>query len=318
MVKPEPRYHVRRPAVHVVEGGLPVHAVVAPLVIAAEQEDDVVGTGGDDQQREDVGRIRRQADDSGVRQERDDPARRRHLDEHRDERQDHGDRRAVDDEQHQRDNPDGQQGDHHGALVAHLELIGDLGCRAGDVGMDARWGRRPGDDVAQRVDRLQRQRLALVACEEHLDVRGLPVRALRARGSEWIAPEVLHVLDVLGVRLDPLDQVVVVVVRFGAEGLVALEHHHRGTVGVELTEHLADALKRLQRGRFGGAQRHVVLCTDGLELRHQHVRQGGDGHPEQHDRHAEPTNPRGDPVRRRWPFGLLRAHPGPHPDLSRQ
>ena len=251
---------------------------------------------------------------SDVRQERDDPARRGHLDEHRDERQDHGDRRAVDDEQHHGDHPDGQQGDRHGALVAHLELIGDLGCRAGDVGVDARRCRRLGDDVAQRVDRLQRQRLALVAGEEHLDVRGLPVGALRAGGGERVAPEVLYVLDVLGVRLDPLDQLVVVVVGLGAEGLVALEHHHRGTVGVELVEHLADALKRLQRRRIGGAQRHVVLGADRLELRHQHVRQGGDGHPEQHDRHAEPTNPLGDPVRRRWPFGDVVAHP----DLSRQ
>ena len=202
----------------------------------------------------------------------------------------------------------------HGALVAHLELIGDLGCRAGDIGVNALRRRRLGDDVAQRVDRLQRQRLALVACEEHLDVRGLPVRALRARGGQRIAPEVLHVLDVLGVLVESLDQLVVVGVRVGAKGLVALEHHHRGTVGVELVEHLADALKRLQRRRIGGAQRHVVFFADRLELRHQHVRQGGDGDPEQHDRHAEPTDPLGDPVRRRWPFGDVVAHP----DLSRQ
>ena len=163
------------------------------------------------------------------------------------QRQDHGDRRAVDDEQHQRDHPDGQQGDRHGALVAHLELIGDLRRRARDVGMDARWRRRVGDDLAQRVDRLQRQRLALVAGEEHLDVGGLAVGALRARGGQRVAPEVLYVLDVLGVGLEPLDQVVVVAVRIGAQRLVAFEHDHRGTVGVELTEHLADALKRLQR-----------------------------------------------------------------------
>jgi hypothetical protein len=305
---------VRCPAVHVVERDLAVVAVVASLVITAEQEDDVVGSGGDDQQREDVGRIRRQANDTRVRQERDDPARRRHLDEHRDERQDHGDRRAVDDEQHQGDHPDGQQCDRHGALVAHLELIGDLGCRTGDVSMDARWRRRLSDDVAQRIDRLQRQRLALVAGEEHLNVGSLPVRALRARGGERVAPEVLHVLDVLGVLVEPLDQFVVVAVRVGAEGLIALEHHHRGTVGVELVEHLADALKRLQRGRTGGAQRHVVFFTDLFELRHQHVRQSGDGHPEQHDRHAEPTNPLGGPVRRRWAFGEVVAHP----DLSKQ
>jgi hypothetical protein len=126
------------------------------------------------------------------------------------------------------------------------------------------------------------------------------------------------VLDVLGVLVEPLDQLVVVRVRFRAEGLVALEHHHRGAVGVELIEHLADALKRLQRRRIGGAQRHVLFFADHFELRHKHIRQRGDRHPEQHDRYAEPTNPLGNPVRRGRTFGLLCAHPGPHPDLSRQ
>jgi hypothetical protein len=122
------------------------------------------------------------------------------------------------------------------------------------------------------------------------------------------------VLDVLGVLLEPLDQLVVVGVCLGAKGLVALEHHHRGTVGVELVEHFADALKGLQRRRIGRAQRHVVFFADRLELWHQHVRKGCDGHPEQHDRHAEPTNPLGDPVGHRWALGDVVAHP----DLSRQ
>ena len=95
--------------------------------------------------------------------------------------------------------------------------------------------------------------------EEHLDVGGLPVGALRARGGERVAPEVLHVLDVLGVLVESLDQLVVVAVRVGAQRLVALEHHHRGTVGVELAEHLADALKRLQRGRIG--ELNATLCS---------------------------------------------------------
>ena len=96
--------------------------------------------------------------------------------------------------------PTVNSGDLHGALVAHLELVGDLGRRAGDVGLDTRRRRRLVDDVAQRVDGLQRQRLALVAGEEHLDVGGLAVGALRAGRGQRIAPEVLDVLDVLGVR----------------------------------------------------------------------------------------------------------------------
>ena len=296
---------VRRAAVHVVERALAVHVFVAPLVIAAEQEDHVVGPGGDDQQREDVRRIRRQANESRVRQERDDPAGRRHLDEHRDERDDHRDERAVDDQQHHRDHPDGQRGDQHGALVAHLELIGDLRRRAGEIGVNAGRRRRFRDDVAHRVDRLQRQRLALVACEEDLNVGGLAVRTLRTRGRQRIAPEVLHMLDVRGVLVEPLDQLVVVRVRVGAERLVTFEHHHRGAVGVELTEHLADPFERLQRRRIGGGQPHVLLFTDRLELRHQYVRQTGDDDPEQHDRHAQPTNPLGDPVGERRAFGGL-------------
>ena len=56
------------------------------------------------------------------------------------------------------------------------------------------------------------------------------------------------------------------------------------------------------------------LGADRLELGHQSVRQGGDGQPEQHDRHAEPTNPFSDPVSHRRAFGEVVAHP----DLSRQ
>ncbi len=72
--QPRAEDDVRRAAIHVVVGGLAVYAGVARFVIAAEQEDRVVGAGRDDQQREEVGRIRRQTDDSGVRQERDDAA----------------------------------------------------------------------------------------------------------------------------------------------------------------------------------------------------------------------------------------------------
>ncbi len=183
--------------------------------------------------------------------------------------------------------------------------------------MNTVWRRRLRDDVADRVDRLQRQRLALIAREEDLDVCGLAVRTLRARGRQRIAPEVLHMLDVCGVLVEALDQLVVVLVRVGAERLVAFEDHHRGAVGVELVEHLADSVKRLQRRRIGGGQPHVVRFADHLELRHQCVGQTGDDNPEQHDRHAQPTNPLGDPVGERRAFGDL-GDVMAHPDLSRQ
>ena len=52
------------------------------------------------------------------------------------------------------------------------------------------------------LDRLVGQRLALVAGQVHLDVDGLAVVALRAGGGQRVAPEVLDVLDVLGVGLE--------------------------------------------------------------------------------------------------------------------
>ena len=83
--------------------------------------------------------------------------------------------------------------------------------------------------------------LALVSGEEHLHVGGLAVGALGPCGGQRVAPEVLDVLDVLGVRRDPFHQVVVEAVGVYAEGLVALEDDHGFTVGVEFVKHLADA-----------------------------------------------------------------------------
>ena len=81
-----------------------------------------------------------------------------------------------------------------------------------------------------------------------LDVGGLAVGALRAGRGQRVAPEVLDVLDVLGVGLELLDHVVVVAVRLVAERLVALQHDHRRAVGVELLEVGADVLHRDHRG----------------------------------------------------------------------
>ena len=122
-------------------------------------------------------------------------------------------------------------------------------------------------------------------------------------------------LDVRGVLLDPLDQVVVVVVGVGAERLVALEHDHGRTVGVELAELLADVFDGLERGRIGRAERDVVGFADDLELGNQDIGEGGDGDPEQHDGHSEQPDRVGDPARRGLGRGLLA---GRHPDLSRQ
>ena len=55
----------------------------------------------------------------------------------------------------------------------------------------------PGDDVRKRFHGLVGQRLALIAGEEHLNVGGLAVVALRSRRGQRVTPEVLDVLDML-------------------------------------------------------------------------------------------------------------------------
>jgi hypothetical protein len=113
------------------------------------------------------------------------------------------------------------------------------------------------------------------------------------------------VLDVLGVLGELVDQAVVVVVGVGTERLIALQDDHRRTVGVELAEHLADAFTGLQRRCVLRTQRHVVRFGNGLQLRHEDVRQHRQGQPEQRDEHREPTDEVRNPL-------------GAHPDLSRQ
>ena len=140
-------------------------------------------------------------------------------------------------------------------------VVGERG-GAGDVGLDPRGGVVLADDVADRLHGLVGQGLALVARQVDLDVGGLAVGALRARGGQRIAPEVLDVLDVLLVGFELVDQAVVVLVRGVAQRLVALQDDHRRAVGVELLEVLTDALHRLQRRRVVGRQRHRVRLAD--------------------------------------------------------
>ncbi len=108
------------------------------------------------------------------------------------------------------------------------------------------------DDLLDGLDRFVGQRLALVTGGVDLYVSGLAIRTLCARGGQRIAPEILDVLDVLGVGLELGDDLVVVLVRIVAERLFAFEHDHDRAVGLELLEHLADALHRDHRRRVVG------------------------------------------------------------------
>ena len=234
--QPGAQHDVRGAAEHRVVRGFPVLARAPGLLISADREDGVVGARGDHHQGQQVHRERRQSDDLVGGQERDDAPGGAELDEHHEQDQEHRRDRPVDDQQHHRDDADRDERDPEDALVAGVVLVGDQRRRAGDVRLDPRRRRGGVDDLADRGDRLVGQRLALIAAQVHLHVGGLAVGALRTRRRQRVAPEVRDVLDVRGVGLELVDELVVVAVRLVAERLVALQHDHRGAVGVELLE----------------------------------------------------------------------------------
>jgi hypothetical protein len=117
--------HVHGAAEHRVVRRFTLLACPTRFVISPDDEDRVVGTRGDRQQREQIGRVGRQADDSRVRQKGDHPSGSGQLDEDRQQHDDHRDDRAVDEQQHDRDDQEGDHGDLFGALVADLEVVGD-------------------------------------------------------------------------------------------------------------------------------------------------------------------------------------------------
>ena len=168
-------------------GGTAVHAVVrvfslfagrAGLLIAADEEYRVVRPGRDDQQRQQIGRVGGQAQDSDTAKEGNESARRRHLDQDRHQDQGRGGERPVDEEQHHRDHRDGERGDFVGTLAALGELVGDQRRRAGQISLDARRWLHLVDGGADGVDGLVGQRLALGSVEKELNVGGLAVGAL--------------------------------------------------------------------------------------------------------------------------------------------
>ena len=217
---------------------------------ATQNKDRVIRSRRDDQQRQEIGRVRGQLDDAGVRQDGDDAARRGQFDHHCENHENHRGETAVERKQHYRDHTEGDQGRLQRAMPAHLELIGDQGRGAGDVGLDPRGRRRLVHDIAYRVDRLIGQGRALVTGEVNLHQRRLAVGALGTGGRQRIPPEVLNVFHMLGVLGELVNQAVVVVVGVGTERLVALQDDHRRAVRVELLEHLADAFAGLQRRRI--------------------------------------------------------------------
>lgn len=84
---------------------------VAGFVVAAEQEYRVISAGGNGQQREQVDREGRKAENAVIDQKTDDPADRPELDSDHGHDEDHRDEGPVYEEQHRRDHHPGDQGD---------------------------------------------------------------------------------------------------------------------------------------------------------------------------------------------------------------
>ena len=145
---------VRGSPVHQSVGRYPILPGVARFVVAAQKKDRVIRSCRDDKQRQEIRRIRRQLDDSGVRQHGDDSAGCGQLDHHRENHEKHCGETAVERKQHQRDHPDGDQGGLQRPVPAHLELIGDKGRGAGDIGLHPGRRRCVVHDVADGVDGL--------------------------------------------------------------------------------------------------------------------------------------------------------------------
>ena len=213
---------MRRAVEHRVERFFTRLAQTAGLVVAADDKDRVVRSGGDRQQHQHVVGEGRQTHDVVVAHRSDHTAGRGQLDEDHGQHDQHGAHRPVDEQQHHQDDQDGDQGDFRDAFLTRVRLVGDQRTRPGDIGLDTRRCGHRVHDFADGLAGLGAQTTAHVAGQVHLDVRGLLVVALRARGGQRIAPEILDVLNVLLVLLQALDDLVVVVVGLGPQRLVAL------------------------------------------------------------------------------------------------
>ncbi len=234
----------------------------------------------------------------------------RHLDRDRHQGEKCGGDRPVDDQQHHPDHPEGERGDLDVAALADRELVGDQSRRPAHVGLDPGWPWSGVDDLADGGDGFVGHAAAGVADQIHLDQGGFAVAALRPRRGEWVTPEVLDVLNVLGVGLHLCDQHVGERVGVGAQRLLAFEDEGDEAVGVVLAEHRPDPLGRDQRRRVLGALGDVVDPPDLFQRWDQGVARGGQRQPE--DRHRDGEH--ADKTRE----ALRGVGGGAHPDLSRQ
>ncbi len=174
-------------------------------------------------------------------------------------RQHHRHHGAVDQQQHGEDHQHRHHRDLDQRAVATMVHVRHQRRGTGHIRRDTLGRGRPVDNLADRGDRLLRQRRALVAGKVELNINRFAVRTLGARRRERIAPEVLHVLNVRRVGTQLLDDAVVVMVGIVTELAVAFQNEHREVVGVGLLELLARDLHRPHRRCVFGAQGNLAL-----------------------------------------------------------
>ncbi len=193
------QHDVRGAVKHRVVGRFSVFARASRFLVAADQEDRVVGGGSDGQGHQHVRRKGGEPEDVVIAEKGDDAAGRKQPDDHHRERDQHRHDRSVDQQQHHGDDGEREPLDHLHARVADGILIGRRRRRPRHVRLDTGGRVSAADDVANGFHRLVGDRLALVTGDVHLHVSGLAVHALGAGSGQRIAPEVLDVLNVCGV-----------------------------------------------------------------------------------------------------------------------
>ncbi|COV72417.1 Uncharacterised protein [Mycobacterium tuberculosis] len=137
-------------AEHGVVRRLPVLAEPACFLVAADQEDGVVGGGRDRQHHEQVGREGREPNDPVETEESHAPAGGEQPEHHHRQHDRRRDDRPVDQQQHHDDHGERDRLDHLQTTVAGLLLIGDQRGRTGDVHLDTGWRRKALDDGLDR------------------------------------------------------------------------------------------------------------------------------------------------------------------------
>ena len=150
------------------------------------------------------------------------------------------------------------------------------------------------------------------------------VVALDTRGRESLPPEIQRMLDVLGVLLQLLDQIVVILVSVLAERFLTDQGHQDEVVGVVLLEFLPDVLHPGHRRRVGWRERHRDVLGNRLQLGDEDVDADRDQQPDHDDRQRQDADGVGDPrfalnfgARRDGDFVRVAGVVG-HADLSKQ